>query len=418
MLDNFDPSDITVPFSEDASAAMRASYDDDDAGDRDVLDASASIRTIQLRSLPASGSTDFTLLGVGSVDSATNDIIKQLKMLRVTSELFDVLSGQADVDHPLCEECTDRLLTTLDTQYRMAEDECRDYKNFLETLQNRDTAGGQVTTTEDLDKELQELQAEEQRLLQELRDVDSSNAELEKSLEAARNAEQMLKERHTEQLREYNTCKRQIIELEDAQRSVDNQIRYAEAQLEKLKKTNAFNAAFHIWHNGPFGTINGFRLGRLPSVQVEWSEINAAWGQAVLLLNALARKTGLQFRRYRLIPYGSQSYIEDLDDAAKELPLHAAGGMRFLWDYNKFDHAMVAYLDCLQQFQDHVERGDTVHLPYKMSKGKIEDSNTGTSYSIKIQFNSEEQWTKALKFMLTNLKWGLTLVLAQFASKD
>ena len=35
----------------------------------------------------------------------------------------------------------------------------------------------------------------------------------------------------------------------------------------------------------------------------------------------------------------------------------------------------------------------------------------------RIQFNSEEQWTKALKFMLTNLKWGLAWVSSQFTDK-
>ncbi len=46
---------------------------------------------------------------------------------------------------------------------------------------------------------------------------------------------------------EYNEYKRQLLEYEDAQRSVDNQLRYAQAQLDKLKKTNVFNATFHIW---------------------------------------------------------------------------------------------------------------------------------------------------------------------------
>lgn len=51
-------------------------------------------------------------------------------------------------------------------------------------------------------------------------------------------------------------------------------------------------------HSGQFGTINNFRLGRLPSVPVEWNEINAAWGQTVLLLHALANKMGLKFQRW------------------------------------------------------------------------------------------------------------------------
>lgn len=36
----------------------------------------------------------------------------------------------------------------------------------------------------------------------------------------------------------------------------------------------------------------------------------------------------------------------------------------------------------------------------------------------RIQFNSEEQWTKALKFMLTNLKWGLAWVSSQFSEEQ
>lgn len=67
----------------------------------------------------------------------------------------------------------------------------------------------------------------------------------------------------------------------------------------------------------------------------------------------------------------------------KEFPLFGSGGFRFLWD-NKFDSGMVAFLECLQQFKEKVEQGDKDFcLPYKMNKGKIEDSSNETSYSIK-----------------------------------
>lgn len=36
----------------------------------------------------------------------------------------------------------------------------------------------------------------------------------------------------------------------------------------------------------------------LVAVQVEWSEINAAWGQALLLLHTLARKLHFEFATY------------------------------------------------------------------------------------------------------------------------
>lgn len=68
----------------------------------------------------------------------------------------------------------------------------------------------------------------------------------------------------------------------------------------------------------------------------------------------------------------------------KNLPLFASGGAKFFWD-TKFDMAMVAFLDCLQQFKEELGKGDTeFHLPYNMdSKGKIEDETTGNTYSVK-----------------------------------
>ncbi|KAK2522328.1 Becn1 [Columba livia] len=238
------------------------------------------------RMMSTESANSFTLIGEASDGGTMENLSRRLKASvreLVTGDLFDIMSGQTDVDHPLCEECTDTLLDQLDTQLNITENECQNYR-----------------------------------------------------------------------------------------------------------------------------------------VPVEWNEINAAWGQTVLLLHALANKMGLKFQRYRLVPYGNHSYLESLSDKSKELPLYCSGGLRFFWD-NKFDHAMVAFLDCVQQFKEEVEKGETRFcLPYRMDveKGKIEDTGgSGGSYSIKTQFNSEEQWTKALKFMLTNLKWGLAWVSSQFYNK-
>lgn len=51
-----------------------------------------------------------------------------LPHFQVTGDLFDIMSGQTDVDHPLCEECTDTLLDQLDTQLNVTENECQNYK--------------------------------------------------------------------------------------------------------------------------------------------------------------------------------------------------------------------------------------------------------------------------------------------------
>ena len=42
---------------------------------------------------------------------------------------------------------------------------------------------------------------------------------------------------------------------------------------------------------------------------------------------------------------------------------------------------MAAFLDCLQQFKEEVEKGDSgFHLPYGMEKGKIKDPSTGSRH--------------------------------------
>jgi beclin 1 len=40
--------------------------------------------------------------------------------------------------------------------------------------------------------------------------------------------------------------------------------------LEKLERTNVYNDAFCIGHDGVFGTINGLRLGRVSGVNVSF----------------------------------------------------------------------------------------------------------------------------------------------------
>ena len=66
------------------------------------------------------------------------------------------------------------------------------------------------------------------------------------------------------------------------------------AALNMLKRTNVYSDVFKIWFDGPFGTISGLRLGRTSNQEVSWDEINAAWGQAVLLLNTMAKVSTVQ----------------------------------------------------------------------------------------------------------------------------
>lgn len=220
-------------------------------------------------------------------------------------------------------------------------------------------------------------------------------------------------------LLEYSNLKRQLVKLEEKQESLDNQLRNTKFHFNRLRTVNVLNATFHIWHSGPFGTINYFRLGRLPGIPVEWEEINAGLGQANLLLYCLARKVKLEFKRFRLVPFGSFSYIEVIESSPNfkigdELNMYRLKGYKYYFDWDKkFEKGMIAFLDCLKQFEEKIKSIDSqFSMPYRINGHKLEDKNS-SSFSIKFQLNSFEEWTKALKYMLTNLKWSLAWVTSQ-----
>lgn len=318
--------------------------------------------------------------------------------LRVAMQLFDILSENSEIDHPLCEECTNGLFLELDKQLRTLKQDCTDYRKVLAQLQQQDTS-----MTSQLDEEIERLQAEEAALLQELDEVSEERASVAAELAELQISEKELEKEEEQLHREINQYEHRLAEVNLQQKCLDDELKYSHTELEKLKKTNVFNTVFHIWHEGHFGTINGFRLGRLPTFNVEWDEVNAGWGQTALLLYSLANANNFVFQRYKIVPFGSQSYLE----GETKLPLFTNGGLRLFWDA-KFDQGMVAFLDCLKQFLDSIEKKGSFNFPYKIDKSKIGDQKG--FYSIKLHFNSEEQWTKALKFMLINLKWALTVV--------
>jgi beclin 1 len=77
-------------------------------------------------------------------------------------------------------------------------------------------------------------------------------------------------------------------------------------------------------------------------------------------------------------------------------------GLNRMFLNRRFDHAMVSVLNCLKQLTDYAEEKDkSLRLPYRISKDKIGD------LSIRLQFNQDELWTKALRYMLINMKWIL-----------
>jgi beclin len=84
------------------------------------------------------------------------------------------------------------------------------------------------------------------------------------------------------------------------QGSARAQLSTLEASMAVSRARNMVRELFYISQKGPFGTINGFRLGQLPTEQVEWNEINTALGESALLIITMASLLGVEFSEYVL----------------------------------------------------------------------------------------------------------------------
>ncbi|MCJ1284928.1 autophagy protein 6 [Xylographa opegraphella] len=357
------------------------------------------------------------------------------------SRLFEILSSRSDIDHPICAECTEILLASMEARLAASIKERDAYTAFLKELKNSIPSESEVAKAEAeliIVNEKQEKALIELKALEEERDILSDEvAELE--------AESRALDREEEEFwRSRNAFALRLSTLRDTSDALQAAYLHDSQQLERLQRTNVYNDTFCIGHDGNFGTINGLRLGRLaPPNNIEWAEINAAWGTTALLLATVADRLGFQFRGYRIKPMGSSSYIERIEypntnsvagsttstripsgpfpntsprtqqPKITALELYSSGdlplGRTIL--HRRFNDAMVAFLECLRQLGDFVENGESqtargqqaggLKLPYKIDKDKIH------GVSIKLGISQDEAWTHACKYTLTCCKFLL-----------
>ncbi|KAG2177086.1 hypothetical protein INT43_007742 [Umbelopsis isabellina] len=322
--------------------------------------------------------------------------------LKVANKLFDIMSAKSDIDHPMCQECTDILLDNL---RRQLEDVSRERDCYIEFLKKVSESKIDEAGEETLRKEIEELKQTEDSANEVLRSTEAERDALQEELEELEAESKKLEEEEEEFWQKSNEFQLKLQAFHNERDSINMKYDHDAKQYEKLQKTVVYNDTFCIGHSGPFGTINGFRLGRLNSQPIEWSEINAAMGQTLLLLYTVANKLKFQFKTYRLVPMGSFSRIDKIDgDSVVSYELYGSGDFAInrMFLNRRFDHALVALLNCLQQLSDFAEQRDkSLRLPYRINKDRIGDA------SIRLQFNQDELWTRALKYMLTNMKWIL-----------
>jgi len=213
---------------------------------------------------------------------------------------------------------------------------------------------------------------------------------------------------------EFGDSQSQMKFIQEEQETLKMKNHYAEVQLKLLAQKNVYQDTFFISTSDKIGTISDLRLGRLPGILVEWEEINAAWGQASVLLYTIAKKVGFLFSKFRLRPMGSRSSIQSIAVEKTVYPLYGSNdlgfGSWFSWGFgrkpeNTFDDGMTAFLQCLKEMCEFgVINSSGFLVIYKINKDRIGDQ------SIRMTTNSEDSWTKALKNVLTTLNYLLVWI--------
>ena len=383
--------------------------------------------------------------------------------LESTTRLFEILSSRSDIDHPICTECTELLLSQLQDRLNAATKERDAYIGFLKNLNNTIPSQSEVSKAQ---SSLAASKAAEAKAFSELVALEKEKAALDDEVATLEAEVLALDEEEQAFWRSRNAFALTLSSFQNDRDAVNASYDHDAQQLERLQRTNVYNDVFCIGHDGFFGTINGLRLGRLPPPQnVDWSEINAAWGTAALLLVTVAEKLRFQFQGYKIKPMGSTSTIEKLEyptpnprqssssntpNATSEttpqqrqkqakvtsLDLFSSGDLplgRMLL-HRRLDAGMVAFLECLRQLGEHVEITSSasapsshpaspnpkspkstggggrdspasgtggLKLPYTIRKDKIGDA------SIKLGVSQDEAWTRACKYALTCCKFLL-----------
>ncbi|RDA86026.1 hypothetical protein CP532_4714 [Ophiocordyceps camponoti-leonardi (nom. inval.)] len=353
-----------------------------------------------------------------SMVKRTSDADEMERMNR----LFEVLSARSDIDHPICVECTEVLVDGLQTKLDVASKERDAYVRHLRQ------ARAEQPTQEDIKAQQEALnKAEKDRraAMEELVRLEKEKSGLDEEILALEEESRQLDREEESFWRERNEFATTMAEFQAEKDSVNAKYDNDSQLLDKLQRSNVYNDTFCISHDGSFATINGLRLGRLSSKPVDWPEINAAWGHALLLLVTVAEKLSYRFQGYDPQPMGSTSKIvrHEVPSPASSrlgsrvtqpppkkhvLELYSSGdmplGLTFM--HRKFDNAMVAFLELVRQLGVHVQEqtepsGNPLSLPYRIEGDKIGD------VSIKLGIAQDDGWTKACKLTLTCCKFLL-----------
>lgn len=195
----------------------------------------------------ASAPSSRTLTGDGSA------------LLDPATQAFELAYLRSRMEHPLCAECARIVLGRVRRQVAEARQLRDSYVSYLRQAVADDEAG---PSDDSHAAELEMLQNTADALRMDIDAMDKEQVQLTSALAALREDEAALDAMEEAYWADYNAFMAEIEQVVCEREAVRRATDYAQDTLRMLRASNVLNDAFHIWHDGPFGTINGLRLGR------------------------------------------------------------------------------------------------------------------------------------------------------------
>lgn len=299
----------------------------------------------------------------------------------IMTRILEIASCEGERQYfPVCSICWNTIVYRQDFILKSIEEQENMSVNLLKSIDDRKL----IRSHEQIQKEEEKCSKEYSQLLQDLRNYSQLLSVLQETLEEVDD------------------------EIHDRFRQVDIEYSYIKNNSSRIKTKNDYLTSFSLLKDcfsislmDGIPAINGFRLGRLKNTNVKWSEINSALGEAILLLETIAQISNFEFTTYRLLCRGRFSKIMRKSDNV--------GYNLFVLESSSrmFDSAIVFFLECIEE----MIRFSKISHYYRRQQNFMIDMNSPTlKYSIIYNVNDESKWTKALKYMLCNLKFLMNWV--------
>eukprot|EP01024_Parvocaulis_polyphysoides_P059004 TRINITY_DN6371_c0_g1_i4.p2 TRINITY_DN6371_c0_g1~~TRINITY_DN6371_c0_g1_i4.p2 ORF type:complete len:370 (-),score=20.13 TRINITY_DN6371_c0_g1_i4:403-1512(-) len=215
------------------------------------------------------------------------------------ARIFELASDDSLIDHPLCADCAGQVRRELEYRTTEVQHEIEDYQCALLQLAKESEEDPSLEQQE-FEKEIAGLDAQIQIEQAKVMDLDSELSKLNTQMAMLKESSNQLDTVEQQYWLNYNRLYESLHHQLEEKDRLSSKLFRSEELLRYLKQTDVYNDVFQIWHEGVFGTISGLRLGQTREEPVEWEEINAAWGQALLLLQTLASDCKFEFSQYRL----------------------------------------------------------------------------------------------------------------------